>query len=259
MNHMKATTLNNTVRVLNPDGRSSVILVCEHASNNIPDAFGDLGLDEAARQSHIAWDPGALDVAQGLAKRFDAKLVVSNVSRLIYDCNRPPDARDAIPACSETTDIPGNSSLSDVQRQDRVSKYYEPFRDSLAAAVGATPDPIIVTLHSFTPVYKGQRRFVEIGLLHDVDSRLADAMLQVADTHTSANVQLNQPYGPKDGVTHTLKEHAIGAGHLNVMVEIRSDLIATASQQEAWASCLADWLTDALPHLTISVSIPCHG
>ncbi len=259
LNHMKAATSDTTVKVLNPDGRSSVVLVCEHASHVMPDSFGGLGLDAAARQSHIAWDPGAFDVAQGLAKRFDAKLVISNVSRLIYDCNRPPDADDAMPARSEATDVPGNHNLSAAQRQERSSTYYEPFRASLAAAIAATPNPIIVTVHSFTPVYKGHQRSVEIGLLHDVDSRLADAMMQVSGEHTSAKVALNQPYGQEDGVTHTLKEHAIPTGHLNVMLEIRNDLIESAAQQEAMASSLAGWLSDALARLTVSVSLPCQS
>lgn len=259
MNQMQTTTPFTPVSVLNPDGQSSIVLVCEHASNFIPPIFGNLGLDDEARQNHIAWDPGALDVARGLSKRFDAKLVISNVSRLIYDCNRPPIANDAMPARSETIDVPGNANLTDVQRQDRIARYYDPFCDSLAAAVAATPDPVIVTIHSFTPVYKGQRRSVEIGVLHDLDSRLADAMMQIAGAHTSANVKVNMPYGPEDGVTHTLKEHAATAEHLNVMLEIRSDLIENAAQQEDMADCLAGWLSGALAELDVSAEMSCRG
>lgn len=259
MNHMQAATPNTAVKVMNPEGRSSVVLVCEHACNFIPHAFGDLGLDDAARQSHIAWDPGALDVARGLSKRLDAKLVMSNVSRLIYDCNRPPMAHDAMPTCSETFDISGNVNLTEDQRRERVATVYEPFRTSLAAVIAARPDPVIVTLHSFTPVYKGRRRSVEIGVLHDVDSRLADAMMQIAGVHTSANVKINAPYGPEDGVTHTLKEHALKWGHLNVMLEIRSDLIENDVNQDAMADDIAGWLADALADLGVKAELQCHG
>ncbi|MEP1965026.1 N-formylglutamate amidohydrolase [Tateyamaria sp.] len=259
MNHMQAATPNTAVTVLNPEGRSSVVLVCEHACNFIPQAYGGLGLDDAARQSHIAWDPGALDVARGLSERLDAKLVMSNVSRLVYDCNRPPMAPDAMPTCSETFDISGNMNLTEEQRRDRVATVYEPFRAGLAAAIAARPDPVIVTLHSFTPVYKGQRRSVEIGVLHDADSRLAAAMMQIAGVHTSANVKINAPYGPEDGVTHTLKEHALKRGHLNVMLEIRSDLIANDADQDAMADSLAGWLADALADLGVKAGLPCHG
>lgn len=257
MNHMQSASPHTPVLLLNPEGRSSVVVVCEHASRFIPPAFGDLGLDDVARQSHIAWDPGALDVARGLAMRIDAKLVATSVSRLIYDCNRPPSATAAMPARSEAFDVPGNATLTAAQRQDRTDNYYEPFRGSLAGTIAATPNPVIVTVHSFTPVYHGKPRSVEIGILHDTDARLAEAMAQVAPLHTEAKVEINVPYGPQDGVTHTLREHAIEAGHLNVMLEIRNDLIETARQQDAMAECLASWLTAALGVLNVQGCAQC--
>ena len=257
MNQLQPAITHDPVLVLNPEGQSNVILVCEHASRFIPPEFEDLGLDELARQSHIAWDPGAMGVAHALAMCLGAKLIAPNVSRLVYDCNRPPSARDAMPARSETIDVPGNTNLTAPQRDDRTDKYYNPFRASLAAIIAATPDPIIVTVHSFTPIYHGTQRTVEIGILHDSDARLADAMMQAASSHTNLKVAMNDPYGPKDGVTHTLKEHAITAGHLNVMIEIRNDLIADKSHQDAMATCLAEWLTDALAALGAPEGVQC--
>ena len=101
---------------------------------------------------------------------------------------------------------------------------------------------MLVTVHSFTPVYKGQTRAVEIGILHDVDARLADAVLQVAAGY---NVQRNAPYGPADGVTHTLRRHALPRRLLNVMLEVRNDLIATSEDCAEMAETLVDWLTRA--------------
>ena len=103
-----------------------------------------------------------------------------------------------------------------------------------------------MTIHSFTPIYFGQPRATEIGVLHDIDSRLADDLLGLSANHLPGLVERNQPYGPADGVTHTLKEHAIKEGRLNVMIEIRNDLIATASQQEAMARAIGRALTAAL-------------
>ena len=257
MNQMQPTAPNDPVMVENPGGRSRVIVVCEHASCFIPPDFGDLGLDAAARQSHIAWDLGALGVARALSVRLDAAMVASNVSRLVYDCNRPPSAPDAMPAQSEAISIAGNAHLTGAQRRDRTSRYYDPFRVCLAATIAARRNPVIVTVHSFTPVYHGLPRAVEIGILHDVDAQLANVMVQVAQSHTQAKVEINAPYGPKDGVTHTLKEHAIGAGYLNVMLEIRNDLIKDAVQQVAIADCLANWLSDALAVLNVPLEVPC--
>jgi predicted N-formylglutamate amidohydrolase len=247
------------VSVFNPDAKSSVIMVCEHASAFIPTEFHDLGLTGGDMQSHAAWDPGALSVAQGLSDRLDATLVASNVSRLVYDCNRPPSAADAMPHQSETIKVPGNADLSAQQRQDRVERFYEPFRATLAATIAATPAPIVVTVHSFTPIYHSKKRAVEIGVLHDIDARLADAMLDTAALHTEALVLRNEPYGPEHGVTHTLKEHAIVGGHLNVMLEVRNDLIETAAQQDQMANSIANWLADAFGHLNVEGAATCQA
>jgi len=243
--------------VLNPDGQSSVVLVCEHATYHIPAALNDLGLVGDTLQSHAAWDPGAFAVAQGLVSRLDAPLIASKVSRLVYDCNRPPMSPDAMPRQSETIAVPGNAKLTDAQRQDRVARYYDPFRARLAQVIASKSKPIVVTVHSFTPIYHGQKRSVEVGVLHDTDTRLADAMLQIAPQHLTADVQRNEPYGPQHGVTHTLREHAIRAGHLNVMLEIRNDLIVTAAQQDDIAARVAQWLNDAFAQLGIESVVQC--
>ena len=245
MSQILQTLNTDHVAVLNAEGKSSVVIVCEHASCFFPDTFDDLGLAGDALQSHAAWDPGAMAVAQFLSERLDATLVASGVSRLVYDCNRPTSAPDAMPEQSEAIRVPGNENLTPAQRAGRATHYYEPFRAHLAETIAAKLKPVVVTVHSFTPIYHGKKRAVEIGVLHDNDTRLADAMLKIADAHTSANVQRNAPYGPEDGVTHTLREHAIREGHLNVMLEIRNDLIKTAEQQYEMAKMIAGWIANA--------------
>ena len=236
-------------QTINSTGASPVVLVCEHASSFIPAALDGLGLSDAAKVSHAAWDPGALAVAQRMAQRLDAVLVASCVSRLVYDCKRPPEAPGAMPAKSEIFDVPGNAALTTVQRAARAATYYVPFRDLLVQTVAARPAPVLVTIHSFTPVYNGAPRAVEIGVLHDTDTRLADAMLDLAPAHTSADVQRNAPYGPGDGVTHTLQVHGTAHGHPNVMIEVRNDLIQTEEQQAQMGDMLAEWLADACTKL----------
>ena len=165
------------------DGRSPVILVCEHASRTIPRTLSDLGAKPETLTSHAAWDIGALAVARKLSELLDAPLIHQRFSRLVYDCNRPPDAQDAIPERSEIHAIPGNRNLSDEARRQRVTEIYEPFRQALAELIAArtapSRQPVIVTIHSFTRVYFGIARHRAIGLLHDRDLRLADAAMDV--------------------------------------------------------------------------------
>ena len=236
----------DTLRITRPDGAGGIVFVCEHASNHIPAEFAGLGLGEQDLARHIAWDIGAMAVAEGLSTRLDAPLIGSLVSRLLFDCNRPPGAPDAIPARSEIFDIPGNMDLDADARAERVRRFHDPFRAGLADLLDRVRPYALITVHSFTPVYHGRPRAVEIGVLHDDDSRLADAMLAQAGKHTQANVQRNAPYGPQDGVTHTLRAHAMPRGLLNVMLEIRNDLIGTAAMQAEMADMLSGWISDAL-------------
>lgn len=227
----------------NKAAKGRVVLVCEHASNVIPDAWGDLGLTEAQRMAHIAWDPGALGLARGLAKRMDAVLVHAPVSRLVYDCNRAPDMAGAMPAKSEVHEVPGNAAISATERLARTESIYLPFHDGLHALlmqrVALGLRPVVVTIHSFTPVYFGKPRSVEFGVIHDADPALAVAIRDAAVRQTRLNTALNAPYSAADDVTHTLRVQATPYGLPNAMLEIRNDLIATAAAEEAMAAQLA--------------------
>jgi predicted N-formylglutamate amidohydrolase len=247
-----ALTPEQVVSVHNQTGDHRLVLVCEHASNWIPPAFRDLGLESAALISHVAWDPGALGVAEKLSEKLNAPLVFGRVSRLVYDCNRPPEAEDAIPAVSEIIAVPGNTGLTAEQRSDRVETVYHPFRRVVEAAIAKAPaNAVLVTVHSFTPVYHGHRRTTEIGILHGEDPRLARAMISIAGAYTDRRVRLNDPYGPSDGVSHTLNLHGCANGLANVMIEIRNDLIKTPGQQETMADELGRWLPTAIAGLAV--------
>ena len=241
--------------IINPAGKSPVVLVCEHASNAMPALYENLGLDQETRESHIAWDPGARAVALHLSQLLDAPLVASRVSRLLYDCNRPPEAPDAMPARSEVFDVPGNFGLGPEERAARAEKFYFPFRDLLAQTIAQRPHTgALITVHSFTPTYNGQPRSAELGVLHDRDTRLADQILKLAPQHTRLKAQRNVPYGPADGVTHTLQLHGIRNGLPNAMLEIRNDLIADAQAQKAIGQELAALLSQAIE--TVGATTP---
>lgn len=234
------------VGVDNPDGRGDVLLVCEHASNRLPEAYGDLGLPADALHSHIAWDPGALAVSRLMATNLDATLIYQRFSRLIYDCNRPPQSPEAIRDVSEVFRIPGNENVSEAEKARRTAALYLPFQkriaEEIAARTKARRATVLVTVHSFTPVYYGKKRQVEIGILHDADNRLADRMLTAATDTRLYRIERNEPYGAADGVTHTLEVHALPGGLLNVMIEIRNDLI----EEEVGQRVVADFLTGLL-------------
>jgi predicted N-formylglutamate amidohydrolase len=235
--------------VENQQALGQILLVCEHAANHFPDAWGNLGLSAAERQAHIAYDPGALELARGLSRHLDAVLVHAQVSRLIYDLNRAPDQPGAMPARSEIHDVPGNQHISADQRAARTAAIYAPFHAGLhgviADRIARGVSPVIITIHSFTPLYFGKPRTVEFGVIHDADPTLALAICDAARS-LPLQTELNAPYSAADGVTHTLRLHATPYGLPNAMLEIRNDLIDTRAKAHAMAAMLAPVLNMGL-------------
>ncbi|MFD2173166.1 N-formylglutamate amidohydrolase [Rhodobacter lacus] len=229
------------------------VFVCEHAVNTFPAPWGALGLDAATRDSHAAWDPGALGLARALAAELHAPLVRATHSRLIYDLNRPPHSPGAMPARSEIHTIPGNAAVTPEARRARTEALYIPFHAALRAllaeklALGVRP--ILVTVHSFTPVWHGSPRAVELGIIHDADPSLAEAVFAQARAQTGLDSRLNEPYSAADEVTHTLALQATPMGLKNVMLELRNDLIADAAAQAAMATRLGAVLRTAVAEL----------
>ena len=236
------------------------VFVCEHASNRVPAALGDLGLDPDQFDRHIAWDPGAALVTHGLAARFDAASVLQRYSRLVIDCNREPHLPDAITTLSEDTPIPGNIGLDDDARRGRIAAIWAPFHAALDKLLGrriADGRPtILVTIHSFTPVYRGLRRPWHVGLISTDDRRLAEPMLASLARAGDLVVGDNQPYSAKDNVDYTIRRHGRERGLPHVMIEIRNDLIASSRDVEAWVQGLGDTLAVAARSLGYALPAP---
>ena len=246
---MNSFAANEAVEILNPSGSGQYVIVCEHASNFIPEDLDDLGLLVPQLASHIAWDAGALGVARILSNELDAPLVAAKTSRLVYDCNRAPGVKSAVVEESDGIIISGNVGITDEDRLARENRIYQPFatslRDCLAHRDANGQTSTIVTVHSFTPILNGVKRYLDLGVLHDTDRRLADQIMAIAHLDGTLRVRRNEPYSAEDDVTHTLVEHGIAKGRLNVMLEIRNDLLPDVSAQAQIGKQLSDWILQA--------------
>ncbi len=241
--------------MVNGQGRSKVMLVCEHASNHIPARYAGLGMIDSAKISHAAWDPGAQAVSERLSTLLDAPLVISTVSRLVYDCNRPPTSTGAIRAVSEQIVVPGNASLTTIEQIERVETVYQPFTQIVSDTISSfETKPILVTIHSFTQTHNDQTREVDIGIIHDADAHLAKAMIELSNAEMDLKFALNEPYSKADEVAHTLELHGTKNSLINVMIEVCNDRIETAEQQDAIAQMLADLLSASLAKLNEDIS-----
>lgn len=244
-----------------PDGLiPDLMLICEHASNRVAAPWGDA--DTGLLASHAASDPGALGLAQALGAQLaqsghKAELIHAPFSRLIYDLNRSPDRPDACPAQSEIHRVPMNEGLSALDRLARIERLYLPFhnlvRARIARALALGARPVIVSVHSFSPVWHGVPRGVEFGVIHDDLPALALAIVEQA-RDLGLVTQLNAPYSAADHVTHTLRLHALPYRLENAMLELRNDLIATPAAQQAMAARLAPVLSRAIAQVA---EVPC--
>ena len=237
----------------NPQGRGPFVILCDHASNRIPDAFQSFGFAEDALQTHIAWDRGALSVARILSAKLDAPLFWPDTSRLIIDCNRAPDASSLIVTESEGRPVPANRVLSKEERSRRFDHIHAPYHDAIDSCLDrrrADRRPTaLIAIHSFTPVYFGKARPWQVGILFDDDRRLADLLIGGFESDPALTVGVNEPYSPADGVYYTLRRHAQPQGLPSVMIEIRNDEIGDEASQRSWAEQLADILFAATPRL----------
>jgi predicted N-formylglutamate amidohydrolase len=237
------------VRLLRPEGRSGFLLTGDHAGRAIPQRLGTLGLPDSERARHIAWDIGIAGVTERLSEALDADAVLQVYSRLVIDCNRQPGLDSSIPTISEVTAIPGNEGLSEEDREARRREIFAPYHDRIAGLIEARRAAgrriVLVAMHSFTPVFKGVAREVEIGILYNRDTRLAHIMLDLLRAEGDLAVGDNQPYAVGDLTDYTVPMHAEGRGLPHVEIEIRQDLIADPAGQAAWAARLAHLLSQA--------------
>jgi predicted N-formylglutamate amidohydrolase len=242
--------LNEAVETVNAGGSSPFVLVCDHASHFIPARYGDMGLTDAERLSHIGWDPGALEVSRRLSVLLDAPLVASRISRLVIDANRAEDSPGLIWTFSEATRIAANENLPEVERQHRIEAYHRPYHAAIEEVLDrrrrAGKETILVCVHSFTPVFLGVPRPWPIGLIHGRDQRFTHALrAALAAESPSLDIGWNEPYSALNGVTFTLEHHGDGRGLDATMLEVRHDEILEPGGVVRWAELLARCLTAA--------------
>ena len=221
---------------------SGLLLLCDHARNHMPPEYGSLGLAPAQFERHIAYDIGARDVTLGLAKKFGAPALLTCHSRLLIDPNRGLDDPTLIMKLSDGAVVPGNAAVDEAERARRIALYWQPYHDAITATldgiVARGVAPVIVSIHSFTPAWKGVSRPWHVGLLWDRDDRLVRPMLAALSAMLGLVVGDNEPYhGALEG--DTLNTHGTGRGIPHVLIEVRQDLIADAAGVAAWVERLA--------------------
>ena len=235
--------------VLNPEGKTSVLLICDHASRAIPKALNHLGIDKDALKTHIAYDIGAADVTRLLSKRLDAQAVLAGYCRLVIDLNRYPGHPDSILDVSDGIVVPGNLGLSEEARTQRADAFFWPYHDAVTNLMARLrrrgPAPALFAVHSFTPSLDGEDRHWDVGVLWNRDPRLALPLIQRLEEHDHLNVGDNKPYSGRDKA-YSIDVHAQAAGLPNCAVEIRQDHLETPQGAARWAEIVGEALAEIL-------------
>ncbi len=249
-----AAELTESFEVLGGSPRRGLVILCDHASNALPQGYGTLGLPPAELQRHIAWDIGAAAVTRHLSAALDAPAVMTRVSRLLIDVNRGEDDPTLIMRLSDGAIIPGNRHLDEAEREARISRWYRPYDDAIKRTVSKVATtgrpPVLFAIHSFTENWKGVPRPWHVGVLWERDRRIAMPLLDALRREGDLVVGDNEPYpGQYEG--DTLWRHATKDGLPFCSIEIRQDLIADEAGQTAWGNRIARILTEVLEaHMT---------
>jgi predicted N-formylglutamate amidohydrolase len=247
------------VEEIQGSAEAGVVILCDHASNALPPAYGNLGLPASAFERHIAYDIGAAWLARKLATLLNAPAALSTFSRLLIDPNRGADDPTLVMRLSDGAIVPGNAGVDAVEIARRRDLYWRPYRETCARIIdsmsAAGQEPVVLSIHSFTPAWRGNPRPWKVGVLWDMDPRapepLLSALARESDLQPAGElVGDNEPY---DGALagDTIDDVATSRGLANALIEVRQDLIATQEGAEAWAARLARIIAPILdlPHM----------
>jgi predicted N-formylglutamate amidohydrolase len=228
--------------VLPGDRGSGILLVCDHARNTLPEAYGDLGLPASEFDRHIAYDIGVEAVVNGVSARLGLPAVVSCFSRLLIDPNRGVNDPTLIMQLSDGAVVPGNRDIDETERNFRLSHFYRPYHRAIEAEIDAATaegsPPVLISVHSFTPAWKGLARPWHAGFLWEDDRRCSDLFIQALSADPNLMVGDNEPYaGGLAG--DTMNTHAVKRGLPHTLLEIRQDLISHDPGVSQWIERLA--------------------
>ncbi|MEO6519410.1 MAG: N-formylglutamate amidohydrolase [Pseudoxanthomonas sp.] len=239
--------------VHNARGTSPFVLIADHAGQRIPARLAGLGVSQTEVDRHIGWDIGIAAVTTQLAGLLDAFAILQTYSRLVIDCNRPLLAPGSIVTVSDGTGVPGNEDLDDEAKTARALEIFAPYHARITQELDRrsanSQAPVLVSMHSFTPVFSAFERPWQAGVLYHRDARLAHALLAALRAEPGLEVGDNQPYAVSDKTDYAIPVHGERRGLLHVELEIRQDLIAEPSGQQEWAQRLARILPPLLADL----------
>jgi len=227
-----------------------LLIIADHASNYIPKRYDNLGLAKKDIFTHKAFDPGVKDLAINLSNKFNSHLVLGEYSRLLIDCNRDVNDPTLISVISDRTLILGNKKITNQERIYRINKMYRPYHDKINKKILEKKINVIISLHSFNPIFKGRKRFLKYGILSNEDRRLSNLIINELKKKKNF-VGDNEPYrGSLIG--DTLYKHALKKGIYHSLIEIRNDLLSNVKKIDQVSNLMYRVINNSIKSLPIT-------
>ena len=228
-----------------------LLIVADHASNYIPKKYNNLGLEKKDVVTHKAYDPGVKELAINLSNKLNSQLVLGQYSRLLIDCNRDEDDPTLISAISDRKIILGNKKITKQEKNYRINKMYRPYHEKIKKKILENKINMIISLHSFNPIFKGKKRFLKYGILSNQDRRLSDLILNELKKGKNI-VGDNEPY-KGSLIGDTLYKHALKRGIYHSLIEIRNDLLSNVKKIDQVSNLMYRVINKSIKSLSITL------
>ena len=228
-----------------------LLIVADHASNYIPKKYNNLGLEQKDVVTHKAYDPGIKELAINLSNKLNSQLVLGQYSRLLIDCNRDEDDPTLISTISDRKIILGNKKITKQEKNYRINKMYRPYHEKIKKKILENKINMIISLHSFNPIFKGKKRFLKYGILSNQDRRLSDLILSELKKGKKI-VGDNEPY-KGSLIGDTLYKHALKRGIHHSLIEIRNDLLSNVKKIDQVSNLMYRVINKSIKSLSITL------
>ena len=219
----------------------SLAFTCEHASNRVPPPWRPRPADRRLLELHWGYDIGAARVTRHLQRACGGWAFLSRFSRLLCDPNRAPDDPTLVLSRCDEGD-PAFNRAPDLAY--RLERFHAPFHAALDATIAQARPRFLVSVHSFTPVFRGNARAMEAGVLFDQHDDVA-ARLVTTLNDAGLRTEANAPYSGKDGLIYSAQRHGTTHGVAYLEIELRQDLLASREGARKVAGQVAQALARA--------------
>ena len=226
---------------------NQILIIADHASNYLPKENNKLGLTNAFLNQHIAFDIGIKELSLDLSNRLKCRVIQGKYSRLLIDLNRDLDDPTVIPEIVDKKIIPGNIGLGKSELRLRIEKIYNKYHHEIDQTIKNKKVKVILSLHSFNPIFKNKRRTLEFGILSNEDKNLSSIIINQLKLQ-KLNVGDNKPYSG-NLIGDSMNRHGLRNKLPHALIEVRNDLLSNPTKIKGVSRLLHKTIVKSLKKL----------